>query len=404
MIGFKKAALAACALMAVAVGTASATMADAKPGAAPEGDPARGTIEIGGRTSGSLAASDGRLDSGEYVDRYTFQGRRGQRVAIELESSDFDTYVILVPPSGRQQDNDDSGQGESTNSRLETALPEDGEYQLMVTSFRPGEAGRYALSVQPSQGSARQAAAPSGPRVFALFVGVSDYDGRYNDLPDTDGDAKGLALQMEQAGVLNPASIVLTNGEATRAAVRAAFQRLAAQAGPQDTFLFFFSGHGDRNAASGTSELDGQTETLELADGALTDAELAQMFSTLRTRLSVVALDSCFSGGFDNVVSRPNVMGIFSSEEDLTSQVASTYNAGGYLSHFLTAGMSGEADEDGDAMLTAGELAAYLRRSFREEGDIPASTGEGVNNYQNLVISRGGVSVDDVLYRLERRG
>jgi hypothetical protein len=66
--------------------------------------------------------------------------------------------------------------------------------------------------------------------------------------------------------------------------------------------------------------------------------------------------------------------------------------------------MSGAADEDGDAMLTAGELAAYLRRSFREEGDIPASTGDGVSNYQNLVIARGGVSVDDVLYRIERRG
>lgn len=409
MIGFKKTALAACAMIAVAAGTMSATMADASVAGPPQpaaGQRASGgSIRIGGLAAGTLADGDEQLETGEFVDRYRFQGHRGERVSIALQSRDFDAYVILIPPGGRQQDNDDNGDGRSTDSRLETALAEDGEYQVLVTSYRPGEAGRYALDIAPSQGSPRQAAAPAGPHVFALFVGVSNYGGRVADLPDTDGDAKGLALQMEQAGVLNPASIVLTNAEATRAGVRAAFARLAAQAGPQDTFLFFFSGHGDRvRAAAGSPELDGETETIELRDGALTDRELAQMFSTLRTRLAVVALDSCFSGGFNDVVSRPNVMGIFSSEEDLTSQVASTYGAGGYLSHFLTAGMSGEADEDGDSMLTAGELAEYLRRSFREEGDIPASTGDGLQNYQNLVIARGGVNVDDVLYRLDRRG
>ena len=77
--------------------------------------------------AGELRRGDRRLDSGEFVDSYRFRGRRGQRVSIELSSSDFDTYVILIPPSGAQQDNDDRGDGGSTDSRIETALAVDGE-------------------------------------------------------------------------------------------------------------------------------------------------------------------------------------------------------------------------------------------------------------------------------------
>ncbi|HEX9932845.1 MAG TPA: caspase family protein [Allosphingosinicella sp.] len=392
----KRALIAASALAAIAAaGPAAVAGGGAQPGGASH------ALRLGDVRTGALESSDERLSSGEFADEYRFTGRRGQRVAIDLGSEAFDTYAILIRPDGTQVDNDDRGEGETTDSHIETALPTDGEYRILVTSFRPGESGRYRLDVRESAGTARQAAVQPGRRVFALFVGVSDYGGRLNELPDTDNDAKGLAEQLDRAGVLHGESVILTNRDATRAAVEAALARIAARAGPEDTFLFFFSGHGDRvKAMPEAGELDGESETIELADGGLTDRDLARMLGAMRTRLSVVALDSCFSGGFDNVVSRPNVMGLFSSDEDLTSQVASEHNAGGYLSHFLRAGFSGEADMDGDAMLTAGELGAYLQRAFREQGEIPATTRDGVQNYQNLVVERGGVRVDDVIFRL----
>ena len=97
-------------------------------------------------------------------------------------------------------------------------------------------------------------------------------------------------------------------------------------------------------------------------------------------------------------------MGLFSSEEDLTSLVASRFKAGGFLSYFLRAGLSGEADEDGDRIVTAGELSTYVRRRFRREGDIPATTREDDRNFQNLLVERGGVHVDDVVVRLASAG
>jgi hypothetical protein len=384
---------AACALAAIVAAGPAAV-------AGQRGESAAHTLRIGDARNGELDRRDQRLSTGELADEYRFTGRRGQRVSIDLGSQAFDTYAILIRPDGSQVDNDDRGEGEATDSRIETALPADGEYRILVTSYRPGESGRYRLELRESAGTARQAAVQPGRRVFALFVGVSDYGGRLDSLPDTDNDAKGLAEPLDRAGVLHGDSVILTNRDATRAAVEQALARIAARAGPEDTFLFFFSGHGDRVKALDARELDGESETIELADAALTDRDLARMLGAFRTRLSLIALDSCFSGGFDDVVSRPNVMGLFSSDEDLTSQVASEHNAGGYLSHFLRTAFSGEADMDGDSMLTAGELGAYLQRAFREQGDIPATTRDGIENYQNLVVQRGGVRVDDVIFRL----
>ena len=165
--------------------------------------------------------------------------------------------------------------------------------------------------------------------------------------------------------------------------------------------MFFFSGHGDQqDVARNAAELDGRAETIELFDAAMTDAQLAPLFASVRSRVALVALDSCYSGGFRSLVNRPNVMGLFSSEEDLTSLVASRFKAGGFLSYFLREGLAGDADDDGDRIVTTGELSTYVRRRFRREGDIPATTREADRNYQNILVERGGLHVDDVVVRL----
>ena len=364
-----------------------------------------GSIAIGDTVGGALQSGDEQLDTGEYVDTFTFSGQRGQRVAAELTSSAFDAYIILTTPSGEQLDNDDGEDG--TNSRLDTVLSEEGEYQVRVTSFAAGETGSYRFSVAPSQGSPRQAAVQGGPRVFAIMVGISEYGDVASDLPYTDEDAEKLAETLQRGGVLNPSSVVLTNADATVGGVRRAFQQVSRQAGPDDMFLFFFSGHGSQeDSQTSALEPDGRGESIVLTDGEITDQEMAQLFGGLNTRLSLLVLDSCFSGGFArNVVDRPGVMGLFSSEEDLTSAVADKFEAGGYLSHFLRAGLAGAGDGDGDGVVTAGELATYLRRQFvAEVENVESETMDGQRNYQNLVIDRGGVQVDDVVLRLASSG
>jgi len=347
---------------------------------------------------------DGRLASGERARnmRYRFSARRGERVRIDASSEAFDTILTLSRPDGTQDVNDDTNIDGRTslNSRLDTVLSEDGDYTIAVSSYRPDGQGAYRLSLARSPGSPRQANVPGGQRVIALLVGVSDYE-RTSDLANTDDDATELYATLQRNGVLHPASVVLTNRQATRAAVTAAFRRIAAAAGPNDLFVFLFSGHGDQvDVPVSAAELDGRAETIELFDAPMTDAEFAPLFAGVRARMSFLALDSCYAGGFRNLVDRPNVIGMFSSEEDLTSLVASRYQAGGFLSYFMRLGIGGEADDDGDRIVTAGELSAYVRRRFRREGDVPATTREDERNFQNILVERGGVHVDDVIVRL----
>ena len=358
-------------------------------------DPAE-PIRLGASLTGQLAAR------GERNQRYRFTARRGERVRIEASSEAFDTILTLSRPDGTQDQNDDTmvDGRTSLNSRIDTVLAEDGDYVIAVSAYAPDGAGAYRLSLAQSPGSPRQADVPGGARVIALLVGVSDYE-RTSDLPNTDDDATELYAGLRQAGMLHPASITLTNNQATVANVTSAFRRIAAAAGPNDLFLFLFSGHGDQvDVPVSAAELDGRAETIELYDAPMTDAQFAPLFASVRSRMSLLAIDSCYAGGFRSMVNRPNVVGMFSSEEDLTSLVASRFEAGGFLSYFLRTGISGEADDDGDRIITAGELSTYVRRRFRREGDVPATTREDERNYQNILVERGCVHIDDVIVRL----
>lgn len=361
-----------------------------------------GALAAGATVQGRLQSGDATLGSGEYFDRYTFSGRRGETVALEMTSDDVDSYLIVQAPGGAQQDNDDAGD-DTHNARVRWVLPETGAYTVRATSYAARETGGYALRFLSGASAETEAtrAARRG-KVFAVMVGVSDYGGAMSNLAYTADDAMKLAETLRREGVLAPESVTLTNAQATPGAVRAAFQRVAAAAGPDDLFLFFFSGHGGQRAQRGAGEPDLKDETIVLRGGEITDDDMAQMFAAVRARVSLLAIDACFSGGFArDVVSRPGVMGLFSSEEDLTSAVAEKFQAGGYLSHFMRSGLAGEADADGNNIVTAGEMSVYLRRQFAAQAsDVEAETGDGARNYQYLVVERGGVKIDDPVLML----
>ena len=129
------------------------------------------------------------------------------------------------------------------------------------------------------------------------------------------------------------------------------------------------------------------------------------MFSQIRAGTTLLFLDSCFSGGFaKDMISVPGRMGMFSSEEDVTSQVAVKFRAGGYLSIFLDEAIGdGLADEDSDGSVTAIELSEYVH--YRYRNDVKSSspddfvmTGGRQSGYQHLVVDRGSVGPYDVLF------
>jgi hypothetical protein len=120
----------------------------------------------------------------------------------------------------------------------------------------------------------------------------------------------------------------------------------------------------------------------------------------------LLVLDSCYSGGFaKDVVSVPGRMGFFSSEEDVVSQAAGKFQAGGYLAAFFDDAIRGHyADQDQNREVTAMELSQYLHDRYRSDvKDLNAGPDVAADNaqpsYQHLVVDRGGIGAQSVLFR-----
>jgi hypothetical protein len=200
----------------------------------------------------------------------------------------------------------------------------------------------------------------------------------------------------------------LLNTDATNANFRSALNSINSSIGADDTLVIFYSGHGNRvprAAGPDSSDPDGLDETIELYDGAMRDDDLAALLDGSNAGKILLVMDSCFSGGFSkDIISQPGRMGLFSSEEDVTSQVAFKFQAGGYLSVFFDEAIrEGYADRDENGELTALELSQYLHGRYRADVKSAAST-EYVRTwgpqaaYQHLVVDRGGVSPYSVLF------
>jgi hypothetical protein len=142
-----RAALAACMLSAFSVS------AHAQPGTAP--------IQVGQSVNGTLDEGDPTVFGRGRFRVYRFEGTRGQRVLASMESSDFDTYLIVGRMVGPLMDelrsNDDSGEG--TDSRVRVTLPQNGTYLVVAQSYSEDGTGGFTVDLQaapePTTGQSR---------------------------------------------------------------------------------------------------------------------------------------------------------------------------------------------------------------------------------------------------------
>lgn len=108
----------------------------------------------GASVRGTLSAKDGTRSGDMYVDSYSFQGRAGEVVQLELMSEDFDCYLFLYDGAGQLMAEDDDSGG-SYDSRLTATLPSDGIYLVVASSYYAREEGTYRLRVERVDARAR---------------------------------------------------------------------------------------------------------------------------------------------------------------------------------------------------------------------------------------------------------
>ncbi len=107
------------------------------------------SIRAGDRIQGTLEPGDDMERSrGTFADRYEIDLHAGDNVTIELTSTDFDCWLILRDPSGREVAFDDDSAG-SLNSRIVHRADRGGTWSIVATSYGHDD-GDYQLSVNAS--------------------------------------------------------------------------------------------------------------------------------------------------------------------------------------------------------------------------------------------------------------
>lgn len=243
--------------------------------------------------------------------------------------------------------------------------------------------------------------APAQAALYALVIGIDDYQ----FIPKLKGavnDAQGIADALR---ALQPAELrVLLNGEATRAAVIAAWSALAAKAGPGDTLIVTYAGHGGSEpAAFPATEEDGRDENLMFAGfrplgpaagERLRDDEIAGLFALSPQATLIFVADSCHSGtvtrgakpehGYrlyksgeivDDPLPRlaapvpetvdPNTPHIFFGavpESEKVAEYTIDNRVHGAVSYSFAQALRGGGDENGDGVITKGELEHNIRQ------------------------------------------
>lgn len=168
---------------------------------------------------------------------------------------------------------------------------------------------KVSYNIVPATGAVAQSAPPVAPatqtagggRVFILAMGAD-----VGDLSKTNDDAKRFADQAAQL-FRAPAQNVRFIRNATRRNFEDGMAWLAANAGPNDTAIIFFSGHGAQIPDDDGDEVDELDEVFVTYDvqtnpnwGArdvVRDDEFARWVNRIPTNRVVSVLDTCHSGG-----------------------------------------------------------------------------------------------------------
>jgi hypothetical protein len=123
------------------------------PSLAPPPLAAQAPIRFGQTLTGRLTTTDQQFQDGSRYKMYAFVGNKGDTVAVNLTSDDFDANILLADASGNSLARNDDG-GEVCNARLTYVLPQAANYRLYANSSAPAELGEFRLALARGKAAA----------------------------------------------------------------------------------------------------------------------------------------------------------------------------------------------------------------------------------------------------------
>ena len=232
----------------------------------------------------------------------------------------------------------------------------------------------------------------SGRNAHAVIIGINHYsDPAIKNLAYAKADAQAIydVLTDPDIGSFPPEQVtLLINEEATQRSIRSSIgTQLRRRAGEEDIVLVFFAGHGAPEIDPGDGSADGMQKYLipydaemdDLFSSAISMEEVQEYFGRLASRQIVFLIDCCYSGMAGG---RTFANSKYSTRGRFTTQFLDTIGGAGRVvitacdvnevslespelkhgvfTHYLVSGLRGEADADGNGLVSLDELYTYV--------------------------------------------
>ncbi|MBG6220408.1 MULTISPECIES: polysaccharide deacetylase family protein [unclassified Janthinobacterium] len=233
---------------------------------------------------------------------------------------------------------------------------------------------------------------------WAVVIGIDDY-AKWPKLHYAARDAQGMRETLIDKFAFAPERVVtLKNGEATRNNILAAFHDKLAHGGVQknDRIFVFFAGHGATRKLSSGRDLGYivpvDSDPAQFATDAIAMTEIQNIAESLTAKHAFFVMDACYSGlgltrgAGSSTFLRDNAKRI--GRQMLTAgggdQLVADGGPNGHsvFTWTLLQGLAGKGDLNGDGLITATELAAYVAPAVSSVsnqtpafGSLPGSEG-----------------------------
>lgn len=235
-------------------------------------------------------------------------------------------------------------------------------------------------------------------KIWSVVVGV----GRYSTMPvlkysDDDAYQFYAFLKSPEGGALPDKQLrVLVDEDATRANILATMRQVLLKADDNDVVVFYFSGHGLEGAFL-PQDFDG-------VNNRLLHSDVKAILEQSKAKHKICIADACHSGTLlamkqplENTLQRyysafnasSGGMALFMSSKGQEYSLEDQGLRSGIFSHYLIRGLKGEADFDGNKIVTIREVYDFVYknvRSYTSNAQTPIISGKYDNNMPVSVV------------------
>jgi len=260
---------------------------------------------------------------------------------------------------------------------------------------------------------------------FGILIASSRFpnESELEDLRCPENDVDGLhdVLSSKDRGGFTE-TIVLKNQPHHE--VLKNINRILKQAHKEDLVLIFYSGHGKLDLAGRLHLATVDTELDALESTSIPVESIRNFIDVSPPNKSVLLLDCCYSGAVEKALLRGGVQeqlqnisggrGIYILTGSTDIQVAQEKESdqyGLFSKHVIVGLREGEADQNGNGLITMDDLYGYVHEKVLEEGpQEPMRWAVGVRG--NLIISRSGKTprkerakqIREIIFELAKKG